>query len=62
LIPKKDQPYFLENEEYYKLRRMLNREQQAISKNISLKKSRDMHMSLGILLISQKTHILNMNI
>jgi hypothetical protein len=44
LISKIDHPFFLKNEEYYRLRRMLNREQQEISKEIFLKKSRDMHM------------------
>jgi hypothetical protein len=36
-----DHPFFLDNEEYYRLRILLNKEQQAIVKNISLKKSMD---------------------
>jgi hypothetical protein len=35
-------PFFLENSEHYKLRIMLNKEQQAIVKDISLKKLRNM--------------------
>jgi hypothetical protein len=43
-------PFFLENREYYRLRRMLNKEQQAIVKDISLKKLRDMQMPLYLFL------------
>jgi hypothetical protein len=43
-------PFLLENNEYYRLRRMLNREQQAIVKDISLKKLRNVQMPLYLFL------------
>jgi exonuclease III len=45
-----DHPFFLENEEYYRLRRLLNKEQQAIVKDIALKKSMDIQEPLYVFL------------
>jgi Cdc6-like AAA superfamily ATPase len=46
----KNHPFFLENEEYYRIRRMLNREQQEIVKDIAFKKCSDMHTPLYLFL------------
>jgi len=43
--------FLLENSEYYRLRRMLNREQQAIIKDVILKKLRDMQTPLYLFLM-----------
>jgi hypothetical protein len=48
----KNHPFFLENEEYCKIRRMLNREQQEIVKDIAFKKQSDMHTPLYLFLTS----------
>jgi exonuclease III len=45
-----DHPLFLDNEEYYRLRRSLNKEQQAIVKDIALKKSMDIQKPLHLFL------------
>jgi hypothetical protein len=44
-------PFFLENEEYYKIKRLLNKEQQAIVKDIAWKKCKDIHTHVHLFLI-----------
>jgi hypothetical protein len=44
-------PFFLENEEYYRIRRLLNKEQQAIVKDIAWKKCKDIHTHVHLFLI-----------
>ena len=43
--------FLLENKEYYRIMRLLNKEQQAIVKDISMKKRRDIHTPIDLFLI-----------
>ena len=45
-------PFFLDNQEYYKIRIMLNKEKQAIVKDIALKKRCDIYMPFYLFLTS----------
>ena len=45
-----EHPFLLENMEYYKIRRILNREQQAIVKEIAMKKRMDINKPLYLFL------------
>jgi hypothetical protein len=46
-------PFFIENNEYYRVRRLLNREQQAIVKDIAMKKCSNMHTHVHLFLIGE---------
>jgi hypothetical protein len=43
-------PFSLESEEYYRIRRLINREQQEIVKDIAMKKHRDIHTLIRLFL------------
>jgi hypothetical protein len=46
-----DHPFYVENDEYYRIRWLLNREQQAILKDIAMKKRLDIHTPVHLFLI-----------